>query len=146
MAANALLGAAASAGGAVGAAVSSLFAAEGFLGNMFGATQASTQGFKVDRDSVLQAGKIISGEVDKLQEKLASAAGDLRISADDEVNKAIANAWNSRLVEGEESYAGRVRQYLKSLMDLVDQLRTAAASYGFTDEEVEAALGPKNAG
>jgi hypothetical protein len=146
MAANALLGAAASAGGAVGAAVSSLFAAEGFLGNMFGATQASTQGFKVDRNSVLKAATIVNGEIEKISEKLSAAISDLQIDAGDEINKAIAKAWNSRLVEGEDSYAGRVKQYLKSLTDLVDQLRTAAAGYGYTDEEIEAALGSKNAG
>ncbi len=146
MAGNALLGAAASAGGAVGAAVGSLFAAEGALGKMFGSAQASTQGFKVDRDSVLQAGQIINSEIDKLSEKLAAAVTDLQIDAADEVNKAIANAWNSRLVDGDDSYAGRVKQYMKSLTDLVDQLRTAATKYGFTDEEVEAALGSKNAG
>lgn len=143
MAANALLGAAASAGGAVGAAVSSLFAAEGFLGNMFGATEASTQGFKVDRDSVLQAGKIITDEIDKIQAKLSKVTGELQVNAEDEVGKAIAQAWNSRLVKGDESYAGRVRLYLASLGDLVEQLRVAAEKYGFTDEEVVAALGPK---
>jgi Excreted virulence factor EspC, type VII ESX diderm len=146
MAGNALLGVAASAGGAVGAAVGSLFAAEGFLGDMFGASQASTQGFKVERDTVLKAGQVIAGEIDKLSEKLAVAIADLQIDANDDVNEAIAKAWNSRLVEGDDSYAGRVKQYMKSLTDLVDQLRTAAANYGFTDEEVEAALGSKNVG
>lgn len=145
MAANALLGAVAGAGGAVGAAVSSLFAAEGFLGNMFGAAQASTQGFKVDRESVLQSGKIIKAEADKLAEKLVLVASNLKVKADDEVNEAIAMAWNSRLVSGDESYAGRVRQYVTSLTGLVEQLRVAAEQYGFTDEEVEAALGPKSA-
>jgi hypothetical protein len=145
MAANALLGAAASAGGAVGAAVSSLFAAEGFLGNMFGATEASTQSFEVDRDSVLQSGKIIKDASDKLAEKLILVASNLKVKADDDVNNAIAMAWNSRLVNGDESYAGRVRQYVTSLTGLVEQLRVAAEQYGFTDEEVVAALGPKSA-
>jgi len=141
--ANAVLGAAASAGGAVGAAVSSLFAAEGFLGNMFGAAQASTQGFKVDRDSVLKAGKIITDEIAKLGDKLTEVTGALQLNADDEVGKAIAKAWNSRLVQGDESYAGRVRLYMKSLRDLVEQLRAAAEHYGFTDDEIVATLGPK---
>jgi hypothetical protein len=143
MAANALLGAAASAGGAVGAAVGSLFAAEGFLGNMFGAAQASTQGFKVERRNVLRAGQIITGEIDKLQLKLSQVTGRLQVNAEDEVGQAIAKAWNSRLVKGDESYAGRVRQYLESLQNLVEQLRAAADNYGFTDAEIEAALGPK---
>jgi hypothetical protein len=146
MVGGALLGAVAGAGGAVGAAVGSLFEAEGFLGKMFGASEASTQGFKVERDTVLQAGKIISGEIEKLGEQLTAVSGHLRIKAEDEVNDAIAKAWNSRLVEGAESYAGRVRQYMESLTGLVEQLRTAAEKYGFTDEEVVAALGPKSGG
>ncbi|PRY32660.1 hypothetical protein CLV43_12079 [Umezawaea tangerina] len=143
MAGNALLGAAATAGGAIGAAVGSLFAAEGALGKMLG-SGAPTQGFEIDRESVLQAGQIIQGEIAKLGNKLTEATGSLQVNAEDEVNSAIAKAWNSRLVQGEESYAGRVRQYIASLRNLVEQLRTAAEHYGFTDEEVVAALGPKH--
>ncbi|MET1074199.1 MAG: hypothetical protein ABWY11_16245 [Umezawaea sp.] len=147
MAGNALLGAAATAGGAVGAAVGALFAAEGALGKMLGSSggAAATQGFEIDRSNVLQAGHIIQGEVNKLAKQLVLASSDLKVNATDEVNNAIAKAWNSRLVDGEESYAGRVRQYITSLTGLIDQLRTAAQQYGFTDEEVVAALGPKSA-
>lgn len=146
MAGGALLGVVAGAGGAVGAAVGSLFAAEGFLGKMFGAAESSTQGFKVERDTVLQSGKIIADEVVKLHEKFALVSEHLYVNTDGEVNDAVAKAWNSRLVEGEESYSGRVQQYIDSLTGLVEQLRTAAEKYGFTDEEVVAALGPKSGG
>lgn len=143
MAGNALLGAVATAGGAVGAAVGALFAAEGAMGKMLSGGGA-TQGFEIDRGSVLASGQVIKGEIDKLQGKLTEVSGVLQLNAEDDVNSAIAKAWNSRLVEGDESYAGRVRLYIASLHDLVEQLRTAAEKYGFTDQEVVAALGPKS--
>jgi hypothetical protein len=146
MVGGALLGAVAGAGGAVGAAVGSLFAAEGFLGKMFGAAESSTQGFKVERDTVLRSAKIINDEIDKLMEKLTAASRNLRVKTDGEINGVVASAWNDRLVDSKDSYAGRVREYVKSLSDLVEQLRTAAQHYGFTDEEVVAALGPKRNG
>ena len=50
-------------------------------------------------------------------------------------------AWNSRLVDADDSYAMRIEQYVTSLNNLVEQLRTSAKQYGFSDEEIAASLG-----
>ena len=142
-AAGALLGAVAGVGGVVGAAVGALHAAEGTLDKMFGAAQVSSQKFTVNRDTVLQAGKIIGDESLKLHDALGDAVDKLRVHVNDSVNRQIASAWNERLVDGTESYARRVQQYIDSLDKLVEQLREAAKQYGFTEEEVGASFGTK---
>jgi hypothetical protein len=58
----------------------------------------------------------------------------------DEVNADIAAAWNSRLVESPDSYAGRIDEYILSLNGLVQQLRGVALQYEYTEDEVNAAL------
>jgi hypothetical protein len=139
-----LLGAVAGVGGVVGRAVHDLFAAERAIGAIVGGTQASGQKFEVSKDNILQAGKLISDQVEALDTKYSHAIRTLRVElADsaDEVNKEIAQAWNSRLVDGADSYAGRVDQYIKSLNNLCAQLRESAMHYGFTEDEVTAALG-----
>ncbi|TWP53051.1 hypothetical protein FKR81_08165 [Lentzea tibetensis] len=140
-AAGALLGAVAGVGGAVGAAVGSLFAAEGALGRMLAG--ASGQKFEVDKGTVLQAGKVISDQATVLQDALSHAGQRLEVVVDDDVNKPIASAWNTRLVNGESSYAGRIQQYINSLDNLAGQLKEAAKQYGFTEDEVQAAFGDK---
>lgn len=139
MAGDALLGAVASAGGAVGRAVGDLFRAEGTLST----APDSGQKFAVTKDNVLQAGKIIHEQIGDLKSAYGDAADKLRVKLDraDDVNIEIADAWNDRLVSGGESYAARIRQYIKSLENLVEQLRAAAKQYGYTDDEASAALG-----
>jgi hypothetical protein len=146
MVGDALLGAVASVGGAVGHAISDLFRADGALGATLGGAQVSGQGFKVTKDTVLEAGKIINLQVEALTKTYKSVFRSLRVElaeGSDDVNKQIAVAWNDRLVEGDDSYAGRVEQYLESLSNLINQLRESAEQYGFTDEEVVASLGAK---
>lgn len=146
MVGNALLGAAASAGGAVGAAVGSLFGAEGRLSAVLGGAQASGQNFQVNKENVLEAGKIIKLQIDALNKTYKSVYRSLKVELapdSDDVNKQIAIAWNDRLVEGDDSYAGRVEQYLESLTNLTNQLRESATQYGFSDEEVGASFGVK---
>ncbi len=143
-----LLGAVAAAGGAVGKAVGEMFAAEKRLGDSMAAGPVSGQKFEVSKDTVLQAGKIISDQADALSRKLRQSERNLRVdlpAGSDPVNENIAAAWNSRLVDGEDTYAGRVEQYISSLDDLVDQLRGVATQYGFTEDEVTSAFGAKGA-
>lgn len=136
---DALLGAVASVGGAVGQAIGDLFRADDQLGS----TPASGQHFKVNKDTVLASGKIINDQVALLTAAYQNAYAKLRVVLDgpDQVNESIAAAWNSRLVDGPSSYAARVEQYMQSLNNLVDQLRTSAQQYGYSDEEIAASLG-----
>ena len=143
-----LLGAVAAAGGAVGKAVGAMFAAETRLGDTIAGAPVSGQKFEVNKDTVLQAGKIISDQAGALSRKLRLSERDLRVdlpAGSDPVNESIAAAWNSRLVDGDDTYAGRVEQYIASLDELVEQLRGVATQYGFTEDEVTSAFGAKSA-
>ena len=142
-----LLGAVAAAGGAVGKAVGEMFMAQKQLNDTMAASPASGQKFEVSRDTVLQAGKIIDDQADRLNKALERAGKDLRVELGDgadPVNVGVAEAWNSRLVEAEDSYGERIRQYIASLDSLVKQLRSVAEQYGFTEEEVTTAFGAKS--
>jgi hypothetical protein len=138
-----LLGAVAGVGGAVGRAVHDLFSAERGLGHILEGAQSSGQKFEVSRENILQAGKIIYDQSVALSEKNFQAFSKVKVSLGDEVNGPIAEAWNSRLVDGNQSYCGRIAQYVASLDNLCDQLREAAKQYGFTDEEIMASFGKK---
>jgi hypothetical protein len=102
---------------------------------------------KVNPDNVLQAGKIIYDQVDSLKATFKDAQGNLRIDAPggDVVSAEVAAAWNSRLIDGDDSYAVRVQQYIDSLAKLCDQMREAAKQYGFTEEDITASFGEKRA-
>ncbi|WP_086661307.1 hypothetical protein [Lentzea kentuckyensis] len=143
--ADAVLGAAAGlAGGAIGAAVGLLGTATAFLDSMSG---PATQKFEVNKDNILKAGAIIQDCAGTLKDKLDLVSDDLKIPAgegsDGKVGADIAGAWNSRLVGGPDTYAGRVNGYIKALQRLSEQLRESAKQYGFTDEEITTTFGPK---
>jgi len=142
--ADAVLGAAAGlAGGAIGAAVGLLGKATAFLDSMSG---PSTQKFAVNKDNILKAGVIIADSAERLATKLDLVEDDLKIPAnaasDGQVGADIAGAWNSRLVGGSDTYAGRVNSYVEALRGLSGQLREAAKQYGFTEEEITTTFGP----
>lgn len=142
-----LLGAVAAAGGAVGKAVGDMFMAEKRLNDTMAAGPGSGQKFEVTEETVLQAGKLIHDQAAVLRDAFDAAIANLTVQLNDadEVNIDIANAWNSRLVDGPESYAGRIEQYIVSLNGLVAQLRDTARQYKFTEDEVTAALGAAGA-
>ncbi|WP_433266460.1 hypothetical protein ACQPZF_40905 [Actinosynnema sp. CS-041913] len=140
---NGLLGAVAGVGGAIGRAVGDMFAAEKRLNATMASAPGAGQKFNVTKDTVLQAGKIITTQREALLDSYATAYRELRVELDDgdKVNQDIADAWNSRLVDGDESYAGRVQQYIESLDNLATQLRDVATQYGFTEDDVKASFG-----
>lgn len=144
---NGLLGAVAGVGGAIGRAVGEMFAAEKRLGATLARTPAAGQKFEVTKETVLQAGTVIDAQVDNLRRAYRHASRELRVQLDgaDDVNSDIAAAWNDRLVDGDGSYAQRIKEYLESLEGLVSQLRAAAVQYGHTEEEVKAAMGSARA-
>ncbi|GAA1269013.1 hypothetical protein [Saccharothrix xinjiangensis] len=138
-----LLGAVAGIGGVIGKAVGDAFAAEKRLNETMASGPGSGQKFEVTEETVLQAGKLIREQAQNLQLALEDALMNLsvRLNNPDELNEDIAGAWNSRLVDGQMSYAGQVEQYIVSLNGLVEQLRGTARQYQFTEDEVTAALG-----
>ncbi|MFD7654958.1 hypothetical protein ACFV4N_13355 [Actinosynnema sp. NPDC059797] len=142
-----LLGAVAGIGGVIGKAVGDAFAAEKRLSETMASGPGSGQKFEVTKETVLQAGKVISAQMEMLQKGYADAFDDLRVElrGADELNADIALAWNDRLVGSDDSYAKNIKRYIDSLAGLVDQLRETAKQYGYTEEEVEAAMGAAGA-
>ncbi|WP_199440430.1 hypothetical protein [Umezawaea beigongshangensis] len=144
---DALAAAGAGIGGAVGMAVGMIATAEKALSDL-GSSVGSAQKFEVDKETVLQAGRIVSDQADKLRLAASDARRDLRIDLRnaDEVNASVAEAWNSRLVTADNSYNARVGEYVDSLDGLAEQLRAAAKTYGYTDEEISQFFGKQNSG
>ncbi|WP_447004793.1 hypothetical protein ACRAKI_35315 [Saccharothrix isguenensis] len=142
-----LLGAVAAVGGTIGKAVGDMFTAEKRLGQTMAAGPGSGQKFEVTEETVLQAAKIINDQVTRLRTAIEDSFTQLSVTLNgaDEVNADIAAAWNSRLVEGPDSYAGRIDEYILSLNGLVQQLRGTALQYEYTEDEVNAALGAAGA-
>lgn len=107
----------------------------------------SSGSFTVNKDNVLAAAKIIQTQADTLGETLKEKRRDLRIPSpgDDDVSIRVAQAWNDRLVDNEDSYSMRVEQYVDSLNKLVGQLTDTAKAYGFTEDAVAAAFRGRSA-
>jgi hypothetical protein len=113
------------------------------------ADMAQTSGtFTVTPTNVLAAAKIIENQVLALQDKLDAARFDLLIEAPgtDDVSTKIAPAWNDLLLHKDDSYANRVQDYVRGLTNLAQQCAESAKTYGYTDEQIAAALGTGSAG
>ncbi len=141
--ADAVLGAAAGlAGGAVAGAVSAFKAASAVMDRL--SAGPSTQKFHVDKDTVLQAGKVVHDQWMLLKEAYSRTLPKLRIvTMDGKVTSDVVNAWNDRLLFHDDSYARRISDYMKALENLSDQLKVSAEQYGYTDEEIQATFKPK---
>lgn len=143
--ADAVLGAAAGlAGGAVAGAVTAFKAATSIMDRISSSAGPSTQQFHVDKDTVLKAGKVIHDQMILLTQALEKTLPKLRIiTMDGKVTSDVVTAWNDRLLFHEDSYANRIRAYIKTLENLSDQLKVSAEQYGFTDEDIKATFRPK---
>jgi hypothetical protein len=97
---------------------------------------------QVEPDRLRQAAKIINDQADALEDKIRQSLVELNIDppADDVVSSTAVDAWNRLVAHGEDSYAGRVQNYLKDLRRLATQLRQAAAEYQTGEDEKIAAL------
>lgn len=107
------------------------------------ATRSVSSGtFTVTKDNVLAAARIIETQADALFEQWKGAKEELRIEppGDDDVSTRIAPAWNDRLVDDDDSYAERIGAYVLGLRKLAVQLGDTAKSYGYTEDEIEAAF------
>ncbi|MFI6098573.1 hypothetical protein ACIA8G_23710 [Lentzea sp. NPDC051213] len=131
------------AGGAIGAAVSAFHTASAFLDGL--TSGPATQSFHVDKDNVLKAGTVIQDQADVLKRALISAQRKLEVHVNADsagvVSANIAALWNRRLTTDEDSYVGRIVQYVESLENLAIQLKESAKQYGFTDEEITTVFG-----
>jgi hypothetical protein len=98
--------------------------------------------FTVSQHNVLAAARIIEAQADALTQVWKNARRDMNISppGSDDVSTRIAPAWNDRLISDEDSYANRVGAYITGLKKLAVQLGDTAKSYGYTEEQIEAAF------
>lgn len=112
------------------------------------ANTAITSGtFTVNRDNVLAAGRIIESQADALQHLWMEHSRALRIDppGDDSVSGAMSLAWNDVLVNNDDSYRNRIKDYIFSLRKLAVQLGDTAKAYGYSEDEISAAFGTKGA-
>jgi hypothetical protein len=112
------------------------------------ATRGITSGtFTVNRDNVLAAGRIIESQADALQQIWLDRSRALYIDppGDDDVSTRMASAWNDVLVDNEDSYRNRIKDYIVGLKKLAVQLGDTAKSYGYSEEEISAAFGTTGA-
>ncbi|MGW6443955.1 hypothetical protein [Lentzea sp. NPDC055074] len=146
--ADAVLGAAAgAAGGVAGVAFSALKAANSVMDRVSESfAGGGTQKFRVEKDTVLQAGKVVHDQWRLLDDEYKDKAELLRIrtASGDKVTADVVEAWNDRLVINDDSYGNRIKAYIDALKNLSDQLKASAQQYGFTDEEISATFGPKS--
>ncbi|GGN05423.1 hypothetical protein GCM10011609_50820 [Lentzea pudingi] len=130
--------------GVLGGAASAMAVAGSVVDRISAGLGGGTQKFHVEKDTVLQAGKVVHDQWMLLRKEYASLAPKLRIATTDgEVTSDIVNAWNDRLLFNEESYANRILAYLKVLESLSDQLKTSAEQYGLSEEAIKASFKPK---
>lgn len=103
--------------------------------------------FTVNSDNVLAAGRIIESQANALFDLWKDGAKNLRIQApgEDDVSVRMAEAWNDRLVDDEDSYKNRVKDYVIGLRKLAVQLGDAAKTYGYSEDEISAAFGKQGA-
>lgn len=103
--------------------------------------------FTVNKDNVLAAAKIIDSQADTLQALWAKRSRALRVQppGEDDVSTRMAMAWNDVLVEDDDSYRNRIRDYIVGLRKLAVQLGDTAKAYGFSEGEISAAFGKTGA-
>ncbi|MFJ8960434.1 hypothetical protein ACIRG5_13705 [Lentzea sp. NPDC102401] len=139
--ADAVLGAAAgAAGGVAGVAFSALKAASSVMDRVSESfAGGGTQKFHVEKDTVLQAGKVVHEQMMILNRAYRHIAPKLRIvTMDGQVTSDVVTAWNDRLLFSDDSYGKRIEAYVKVLENLSEQLKASAEQYGFSEEEIQA--------
>ncbi|MCP2164116.1 hypothetical protein [Goodfellowiella coeruleoviolacea] len=97
----------------------------------------------VNKDNVLQVARIFADESDQLYQRIERRAEQMRSEPawGDPVSEDMAEVLNELLIDAPDSYTARARQYAENLRLTADELVAVARSYGFTDEEIERALG-----
>ncbi|MFE0020474.1 PE domain-containing protein [Amycolatopsis sp. NPDC059021] len=96
----------------------------------------------VDPDKLLAVAKVVEEQVKALEDKLLTRLGQLRIDSPsaDIISTNAVEAWNGLVADGDQSYAGQVREYVAGLHRLVAQLREAAKKYSTGEADKAAAL------
>lgn len=122
------------------------------INEAFRQVDAANQGvssgtFTVNQHNILAAARIIENQADALFKQWKLSRQDMRVEppGTDDVSKVIAPAWNDILIDNDDSYAHRVADYITGLRNLAVQLGDTAKSYGYTEDQIEAAFRGKGA-
>lgn len=130
--------------GVLGGAASAMVAANSVMDRISAGLGGGTQKFHVEKDTVLQAGKVVHEQWIHLTEQYEAIVPKLRITTKDgEVTSDVVEAWNDRLLFHEDSYANRILAYIKVLEKLSDQLKASAVQYGLSEDAIKASFKPK---
>lgn len=105
-------------------------------------TVPGADGFEVEPEKLTEVADIISGQADALGEQARRELDALRIESPstDIVSRHAVQGWNSVIVDGADSYYGRVQSYVDRLRGLAEQLRAAGAEYEASDHDKAAAI------
>ncbi|SFA76169.1 PE family protein [Amycolatopsis marina] len=100
---------------------------------------------QVEPDKLLEVAGVLEAQANELQDRVRAQLGALRIAppSEDIVSRNAIEAWNSVVVDGEESYEGRVRAYIEGLRVLVEQLRAASAAYEAGEDDKAESFGDR---
>ena len=110
----------------------------GGLSGELSAVPQTAASITVNSGNVLQAAKIINDVLNSEGRDIQQNLARLSIAppAQDVVSVQAAQQWNARLVTDPDSYANRVNQYLQSLQQVADNLKTTALNYGYTEDQI----------
>ncbi|WP_043661495.1 hypothetical protein [Thermocrispum municipale] len=102
---------------------------------------------RIEPDQILQAAKVVVEQADALSEALLRHGPLMRVGAPSQnaISKAVAEAWNDAVVDGEDSHLARAKEYLYTLRQLQQQLRQAAERYQLDDDEIAETFGERRA-
>jgi ribosomal protein L10 len=114
----------------------------GGLSGELSAVPQTAASITVNSGNVLQAAKIINDVLNSEGRDIQQNLARLSIAppAQDVVSVQAAQQWNARLVTDPDSYANRVNQYLQSLQQVADNLKTTALNYGYTEQQIAEAF------
>jgi hypothetical protein len=100
---------------------------------------------QVEPGKLLEVAGVIEEQVNQLRDRVSAQLGSLRIAppSEDIVSTNAVQAWNSVVVDGEESYDSRVRAYIEGLRVLVEQLRAASAAYETGEDDKAETFGDR---
>jgi hypothetical protein len=98
--------------------------------------------FTVNKDNVLAAARIIESQADALKARVKDIRRDLEVNppGNDQVSTRMAAAWNDLLINDDDSYRNRINDYVTGLKKLAVQLGDTARTYGYSEEEIDAAF------
>ncbi|GAA2843410.1 hypothetical protein [Crossiella cryophila] len=99
-------------------------------------------GFKVNEDNVLQIARAVQDQAKWLYAEIDACSRDMQTepARQDPVSKDVAKALNRKLVDDPDSYINRAIAYAEELSQAVEQMKAAAKTYGFTDQDITTAL------